>query len=594
LWHSPDMVKAWGAAAALMAMGCLASEGGRGLKKPAPPSKPVAEFPSPAALAVVEAKPAVLPSIEAGEVPSEGWSVEAGADAASPEAWAPHGPFEEALAGAFAASGKKAVLTRPMACVAGELGRFTLAHKGTPPESLRQFIDAVCGVFAPHTAFQWLSGPVPASATEERVLARWRDQLRPDLVDHLPPDARQVGFWYGRKGGKVVVVASYETTPVELKPISVIPDANGDVVVEGKLLVNADAFVGLVNQGRFGVAGCAMDPTAPRPQFRAVCRIAPEDESAWLQVAYIPPRSVLATPIVQLLARRDVAKPLVFAETPYAASRPIAGAAEFGPAVLAGLNTVRAEAHLGPVTLADAQSAAATRVARQYFAAAMSQMGAGTDTRGDLSTIALGLLAGWQVTGTIRDGNFFSVVVPRTRDAGRWLDAALTLPLGRKALLARDIEQIAVGPALFDNPDALGGVVCGYAFHHGNDHSADVAALYNRIAAARQKMGLPPPGRLGGLGPILGRQLARIQQEAVAPLDALRVSLQEASARTGTSMSGYIIEATSMDVVELPPQIVSKAGLTLEIAVTHHKPPGAAWAQLVIVVIYAGAHTVET
>ena len=589
------MSKARGVVVATAALlgGCLVREGS-GPDKPAPPSKPVAAFPSPAALAAVEAKPAVLPPVEAGEVPSEGWAVDpaAGAEAASAEAWAPRGPFEEALAGAFAASGKKAALTRPMACVASELGRFALAHKGTPPEPLRRFIDAVCGVFSPRVAFQWLSGTVPAHATEEKVLARWREQLRPDLVDHLPADARQAGFWYGRKGDKMILVASYETSPVELKPVSVVPDANGDVVVEGKLLANADAFIGLVNQGRFGVAGCTMDPATARPQFRAVCRMAIGDDTTWLQVAYIPPHSVLATPIVQLLARRDLAKPLVFGETPYAASRPIAAAAEFAPAVVAGLNAVRADAHLGPVPPADAQSASATRVARQYFAAAMSQ--GGTDADGDLSTIALGLLAGWQVAGTIRDGSFFSVVVPRTRDAGRWLDAALIMPLGRKTLLARDTEQIAVGPALFENPDALGGVVCGYAFHHGNDHSADVAALYARIAAARQKMGLTPPGRLGGLEPILGPQLARIQQENVAPLDALRVSLQQATARTGTSMSGYVIEATSMDVVELPPQILSKPGLTLEIAITHHKPPGAAWAQLVIVVVYAAAHTVET
>jgi hypothetical protein len=107
-------------------------------------------------------------------------------------------------------------------------------------------------------------------------------------------------------------------------------------------------------------------------------------------------------------------------------------------------------------------------------------------------------------------------------------------------------------------------------------------------------MGLPPPGRLGGLGPILGRQLARVQQEAVAPLDALRFSLQEASSRTGASVSGYVIEATSLDVVELPPQILNKPGLTLEIGITYHKPPGAAWAQLVIVVVYTATHTVET
>jgi hypothetical protein len=588
------MGKVAGVAAALLAVGCLASEPGRAPEKPAPPSKPVTVFPTPAALAAVEAKPAVLPSIEAAEVPSEGWTVAPGTDAASAEPWAPHGPFEEALASTFAASGKTAALTRPMACVAGELGRFTLAHKGTPPEALRRFIGAVCGVFSPHVAFQWLSGAVPARATEEKVLERWRDQLGPDLVSRVPAEAKHAGFWYGRKGDKVIVMASYESTPVELKPVSVVPDANGDVVIEGRLLGSADAFVGLVNQGRFGVAGCATDPGTPRPQFRAVCRVAGDDETAWLEVAYIPPRSVLATPIVQLLARRDPAKPLVYTETPYAPSHPIAEAAEFAPAVLAGLNAVRADAHLGAVTLADAQSAAATRVARQYFAAAMTHEGGEGGTGADLSTIALGLLAGWQVAGTIRDGNFFSVVVPRTRDVGRWLDAALALPLGRKTLLAREIEQVAVGPALFDKPDALGGVVCGYVFHHGYDHTADVATLFGRIAAARQKLGLNPPARLGGLGPVLGPQLARIQQEAVAPVDALRVSLQQASARTGTSMSGYVIEATSMDVVELPPEILRKPGLTLEIAITHHKPPGAAWAQLVIVVVYTAAHTVET
>jgi hypothetical protein len=582
------------ATAALLAMGCLASDPAHPPAgyKPAPPSRPITEFPSAAALAAVEAKPAVLPALESGEVPAEGWTVEPGADAASAEPWAPRGAFEEALASAYAATGKKAALTRPMACVAGELGRFTLAHKGVPPEALRRFINAVCGVFAPRVAFQWLSGTVPANATEERVLARWRDQLGPDLVDRLPAEAKHAGFWYGRHGGKVVVVASYEATPVELKPISVVPDAKGDVVVEGRLLGEAAAFVGFVNQGRFGVSGCAMDPAVPRPQFRAVCPVAAGDDTAWLQIAYIPQRSVLATPLVQLLARHDAAKPLLYAEVPYAPSHPIAEAAAFAPAVLAGLNAVRAEAQLGAVTLADAESAAATRVARHYFASAMAADG--VDATGDLGTIALGLLAGWQVAGTIRDGGFFSVVVPHTRDAGRWLDAALMLPLGRKALLAHDIEQIAVGPALFDNPDALGGVVCGYSFHHGNDHSADVQALFGRIAAARQRMGLPPPGRLGGLGPILGRQLARVQQEAVAPLDALRFSLQEASSRTGASVSGYVIEATSLDVVELPPQILNKPGLTLEIGITHHKPPGAAWAQLVIVVVYTATHTVET
>jgi hypothetical protein len=585
------MKKVWGVAA-LLAAGCIT---GRGAQKPSPPSRPVAEFPSEAKLAAVEAKPAVLPAMDDGEVPAEGWAVEPAhaGDAASAEPWAPRGAWEEALAGAYAAAGRKAALTRPMACVAAELGRFTLAHKGTPPESLQRFVGAACGVLSPHVAFQWLSGTVPAAATDDRVLDRWRDQLGPGLVSHVPADARRAGLWFGRHGTRAVVVAAFDTTPVELKPVSLVPDANGDVIIEGRLDREAGAFVGYANQGRFGVASCLIDPSVARPQFRAVCPVAAADDAAWIQLAYIPPRSVLATPIVQALARRDVAKPPAFTEAPYAPSRPIADAAGFAPAVLGALNAVRAEAGLGAVTVAEAQSAAVARVARQYFAAALA--GGGVDASGDLGTIALGLLAGWQVTGTIRDGNFFSVVVPRTRDAGRWLDAALALPLGRKTLLARDIEQVALAPALFDAPGALGGVVCGYAFHHGNDHSADVEALYARIALARKRMGLAPPARLGaGLGPVLAHELARVQQEAVPPLDALRASLEQASGRLGQPVGGYVVEATSLDAVELPPALVGKPGLNLAIGITHHKPAGAAWAQLVIVIVYAGAHGVET
>ena len=44
----------------------------------------------------------------------------------------------------------------------------------------------------------------------------------------------------------------------------------------------------------------------------------------------------------------------------------------------------------------------------------------------NVGTIVLGLMAGRQVAGTIREATFFSAVVSRTRDAGRWLDLALS------------------------------------------------------------------------------------------------------------------------------------------------------------------------
>jgi hypothetical protein len=305
---------------------------------------------------------------------------------------------------------------------------------------------------------------------------------------------------------------------------------------------------------------------------------------------------VLTLPIVQVLARRDAHKPLVYAETPYAQSQPVTDAAGFAPAVIGGLNATRAEAGLAPVRLAEAQSATATRVARQYFAAALGATGVGDLGAGaleDMNTIALGLLAGWQVTGTIRDGTFYSGILPHARDAGRWVDSALALPMGRQALMAPDIDEVALGSAMFDDPKAIGAVAIGYRFVRSNDHTADINHLLERIASSRQNMHLPPPTRLKGMDAVLQRELARVQQGASTPVSALHASLEEATGRYRADMKGIVIETTSLDALELPRQIMSRAELQLEIGVTHYKPPGAAWAQMVIVVVYVSAAGVE-
>jgi hypothetical protein len=52
-------------------------------------------------------------------------------------------------------------------------------------------------------------------------------------------------------------------------------------------------------------------------------------------------------------------------------------------------------------------------------------------------------------------------------------------------------------------------------------------------------------------------------------------------------MKGYVVEAASVDALEIPADVIEQPTLHLEIGVTHHRPPGAAWAQLVIVVMFA-------
>lgn len=554
---------------------------------PGPPSKPVAVFPSPAALAAVEARRVEVPVIPVAEVPAEGWTAEpARAPVAVGEPWTPQGAWDRAFAEAFVSSKRPGQLTRALACAAEELGRFHLEHGAAPPEALQRFMNAACGAFTPSMGYRTLQAPVSDGKSDEQLLDLYGGQLRSTLVGKTSEKARGVGFWFGRANGRFLAVATYDTSPVELQPFAVVPDASGDVTIEGRLLGDAAYFGGEVNQGRYGVRACHVDPSIARPRFRVTCRMSAEDETAWMQIVYAAPNTVLALPIAQILLRRDATEPLQFREVTYAGTHVVSDAAAFRVAAVAGLNAVRIQAHLLPVRLSAAESDAATRVSRQYFA---SSLGGGAAE--DMNTVALGLLAGWQVQGTIRGGTFFAALVPRTRDVGRWLDYALAMPIGRETLMKPDIEEVAFGPAFLDEPAGVGAVVAGYQLQHGNDHSADAAAIMGRLAEARARSGKAPPRVLGNYGELIAEELQNVQRGEENPRQALDAALYGALRRYERSVRGYVIETSSVDAFEIPYELLMPTTLDVAIGVAHYKPPGAAWAQLVIVIVYASTMT---
>jgi hypothetical protein len=554
---------------------------------PGPPSAPVAQFPSPSALAAVEARQVELPAVPAVEVPAEGWTSDpARAPVAVGEPWQPAGPVELAFASAFAAAKRPARLTRALGCVGDEIGRFVLEHGAAPPESLQRVVNAGCGVFAPAVGFQSLRAKVPAQMSDEQVLAHFGAELGAKLVARLPAEAVEIGFAVVRAKGQLIAIADYDAAPVDLQPFSVAPDPNGDVVVSGRLRGDAAYFAGLINQGAYGVRPCSVDAAVARPQFRITCRAAREDETAWMEIVYAPPGTVLALPLAQILVRRDPSKPVSF-QAPASAqdnAKPVADAAQFRAAVLEALNATRAKASMGPVRLSTLESDTAAGVARQYFAAALGAGGIG-----DMNTVALGLLAGWQVQGTIRGGTFFAALLPATRDVGRWLDFALTLPIGRDALLQPDVEEIALGPAFLRAPDGIGAVVTGYRLQHGDDHAADVAAVLRRITEARTARGLSLPKTLPGFDAAITDELGAVKRGEENPGQALQASLQRALRRYERSVRGLVVEAITPDAFEIPAELIAQPNLQLAIGAVHYKPPGAAWAQLVIVVVYVSS-----
>jgi hypothetical protein len=547
------------------------------------PSKPIVEFPSVASIAALERKPIPAARVEAAEIPASSWTVEAGGTATALfETWSPATPAENILARAYLRGGKPPRFSKALHCVARELGRFLLETGATPPDGLRTFILGACGAVARDVGMARYGGEVPARASDVQVASAWSDGFGDLLAKHVPADASEVGVWFGRARGRGYAVAAYDKLNARYRAFSLVPEASSEVVVEGAVEGGVEFIAAYINKGRFAAESCFVDPSVARPQFRVICHMAEEDQTAWVQILRAEPRRVLAFPFAQFLLRRDPAQSFTYRSEPYADPRPVATAAQLSPVVLEQLNRVRQSGGLPPVKLAAAQSATAGNLAGHYFSAALGAQGAQV-----MDDVALGMLAGWQVSdGMIRDASFVSTLVPHTLDAGRWLSEALSMPVGRNTLLDPEIASLAIGPALMKDPDTLGAVVVGYRFHQSADHASDVRRLFMRVAAARRKMKLPMPGRLGQLKDTMLEELGRVHAGKSQPMEALQSVLESGVGRFGTAMRGYVVEATSLNALQIPEEILKQPTLHLEIGVTHHRPPGAAWGQLVILVAY--------
>jgi hypothetical protein len=545
-------------------------------------SKPVVEFPDREVLAAIGQSPAAKPKIPDAAAPGGGWKVEQTLPSmAGDEPWQPEGVWEKAFAEAATSAPRPPRITRALSCAAREIGSFFLKNRAMLGEGLRRFMLGVCGGIVTELSVAYLSVEVPPDATEEQMFAKLGPDLKSKAKDALRSSPALSGFWFGRQEKQAVAVTVLGAQKAQIKPFSLVPNTGGEVIIEGRLNEPAQYFIGYINQGRAGVEHCDLDVSVPRPSFRAVCRPAAEDQSAWIQLFYAPPKRVLTVPFAQVLVRRTAEEVPVYEEMAYAEPRPVKTPNEFTRVALEQLNRARSEAGLRKVTLTPQQSATATQLAPHYFAAALG----GTEPE-KVDTIALGMLAGWEVPGMIREASFVSDLVPHTLDAGRWLSSALEMPMGRMTLFSPDIEQVAFGPFLMTGPDALGALVGGYRFHHGDDHTDDVKMLLTRVVRARRRLGLPAPLRLGTMAEVMKEELAHVHAGKAQPMEAMEAVLERGVGKFHASMRGLVIEAASLDELELPAQVARQSTLHLDIGVTHYKAPGAAWAQFTILVIW--------
>ncbi len=563
--------------------GCGAANG-RGA---AAPSKPAFVFPSRAELDALPTKAPSGKALGADDVRVDRWTFEA--PVAHPgDAYDDASPWAKVVTDAIAkrrAAGASALAASPaLRCAATELGRFYLQHQALPSESLRRFTVARCGSSAAGVRPIMWTIEAAASVPEDALVARGEAPIREALASHLGSEpARQhlVGLARVRDGARLVVVAltARDDARIEAGPRRV--DAARQVRLEGTLTADAEHLRGWVNQGEDRVAACDADASVKLPRFALRCHVTPGDATAWIEVVAERKGRLLADAVAEVLAYDGDEQAIAYRTRALGAPAPVQTTAEFAPALVDRLNHVRTAAKLVPLRLAVRQSAANTRLAGTLLDASQS------DDAQVADKAAVGLIAGWEIDGLIRRGDFLLASVPQTRDVTAWLEYALERPMGRRVLLDPNARQIAVGGAIPDGAIALGAAVTTYELFESNDHDAEADRLAERVAALRAERQLPAPVRVASPDELAPEARLVVEREK-PPMAALDDAMQAVATKTGNSVAGWVVEATDLDAIAIPEPLLRPGALQFAIEVTHHRAPGAAWGQYVVLIVAVG------
>ncbi len=482
-------------------------------------------------------------------------------------------PWGQLFAEVAATRGDAVIPTEAMHCLARENAAFYLANDALPAELLERFIAARCGspTGLGGTSFSLIT--TDARTTDEVLFARFRERTRAMIAKPLQGGRLEAGLAYVRSGARAVLALSMVPQTVHMDRTPLVPGPDGKVVLRGEVLGAATSLRALINRGRYGYAECQVSAAVRLPRFAITCEPSRGDEVAWVSVAALPPGRVLGLPALEMLVWPSGAPGNAYARLARAEGNP--GGAS--PADLVQeINRVRAEASLPPVRLAEQESAVATRLAPHYFTGF-----GGAD--GTADQVALGLLAGWEVDGMVRDGHFVSIFLS---DASSWSEvvhAAIARPTGRETLLAPNAERLAVGPLVADK--AHGALFTTYALFDGYRHDGDPRAVADRIGAARVERGVARPQLAADLSAEAQRAALSVQAGQRAPAQALNDLLQRVTDRFGRSVRGWAAETTALDRIALPPELVARPSLTLGIGVAHHRTEGAAWGRFVVLIV---------
>lgn len=468
--------------------------------------------------------------------------------------------------------GSAAQLEPELACTAREIARFYGAHDAFPDQQLQAHMAGACGATMPSFGVMVWSTPTETVADTARA-AQWHDSIAKQLGPWLPKSTRLLGAAELVEGKNTVFAATVGESEITWEARSPVASDSGTIELSGSLRSQAAFVYGLANSGEYGVNDCRTDPRVAPPRFRVTCALDPNDTSAWVDLMALPPGRVLARGVARLLVRRPGAAIAFSAKAKSPEAEHVQNSAAFSQRMLALINETRRTAGLAPLQLSPRESQTSQRLAGRYF-----ENRADTDVS---ETIALGLIAGWDVQGTIRTGNFFSNSLTGSLDPKRWLGFMLQQPSARRVLLDAQARSIAIGPDVHVPTKSVGALLSTYSFYDSDDHRGDVELFVSRLNERRRGLGLQP-AKVTETPEVM--KAVKAVKTSHDPEDALQTAMQNVLHLAPGGVQGFSIEATDLSYVELPEALL-RPQVTIALGAAHHRHPEAAWGSLVVLVV---------
>ena len=505
----------------------------------------------------------------------------------------PETPFESQLA-KFAenAPGEDVVPSVGMHCLARQLGHFRLEHQAMPAGTLRHFMRSRCGTTAARFQSTWWTYDKKPKASPEEIARKIADKHPDTFARLLQGDHQSTGIWYGEDDDSAIVLVVAGRRILDLEPVPLKVEPGEDVQLRGRFLAGFEKSAALQTDGPFGSDECSPDRSVEAPKFDYRCTVG--DEASWtaLELVAYPGKRQLGRSVLRNFLWPTSADARTYRASPTAEAIAKAYQEKFGseqaevtPANFVGLlNAVRREAGREPVTLEEAQTKVTQRVANRFFQANYE-----TNQRNVATKIALGLMAGWRVDGSIIDAGFSAQAVS-SRSLAVVLEELVNRPMGRRAVLAADFDRVAAAFTDANDGDALGVMVTSYRPTPKGTLDERVEAALETINAEREDRGAPPLKRDQSLDSIALKTARRLESGEWNLRQAQKKYLEVAVQMWNTGVRGQWIATQNLDDFTLPKPLRGPGVSEASVMVVPYQAEDSAWTTYVILVVYRDAN----